>query len=242
MTAVDHWDRRFSWGGDAGTGGVRKPSKAHPYLGHAHEHFGDIAGRTVIDIGCGRGEASLYFANQGAKVLSVDTSQVAIDNLLRYCEENGIDSVDGRVMSAMEIDQLGPHDLVYGSLILHHLEPFEDFARVLRRTVRPGGKAFFCENNAASRTMIWFRKNLVGKAWIPKRGDDDEFPLTPDEVDELRKHFTVEQEFPELLYFEVASAYLAKGKLEKPARKLDATLHRFERVRRYSYRQELKLS
>jgi SAM-dependent methyltransferase len=142
----------------------------------------------------------------------------------------------------MDIDQLGPQDLVYGSLILHHLEPFADFARTLRRAVRPGGKAYFYENNAASRTMVWFRRHVVGKAWVPKHGDDDEFPLTPDEVDELRKHFTVEQDFPELLYFELASAYLAKGKLETPARKLDQTLHRFEPIRRYSYRQELKLS
>jgi 2-polyprenyl-3-methyl-5-hydroxy-6-metoxy-1,4-benzoquinol methylase len=242
MTAVEHWDRQFSRGGSAGAGGVRKPNAAHPYLDHALAHFGDVEGRTVVDIGCGRGQASLFFASHGAKVISVDTSEVAIGNLTRYCEEHGIDTVEGRVLSAMEIDQLGPQDLVYGSLILHHLEPFAEFARVLRRTVRPGGKAYFYENNAASRTMVWFRRHVVGKAWVPKHGDDDEFPLTPDEVDELRKHFTVEQDFPELLYFELASAYLVKGKLEKPARKLDQTLHRFEPIRRYSYRQELKLS
>jgi 2-polyprenyl-3-methyl-5-hydroxy-6-metoxy-1,4-benzoquinol methylase len=242
MAAVEHWDRQYSRGGDAGTGGVRKPNAAHPYLHHALEHFGDVAGRTIIDVGSGRGEASLYFAERGARVIAVDTSEVAISNLARYCDEHGIDDVEGRVLSAMDIDQLGPHDLVYGSLILHHLEPFDEFVRRLRIAIRPGGKGYFYENNAASRTMVWFRRHVVGKFWVPKHGDDDEFPLTPDEVDELRKHFTVEQDFPELLYFEMASTYLAKGKLGGPSRKLDHALHRFEPVRKYSYRQELRLS
>ena len=242
MTAVEHWNRQFSRGGDAGAGGVRKPSAAHPYLDHALAHFGDVSGRTVIDIGCGRGEASLFFAGQGARVIAVDTSEVAIANLMTFCREEGIDSVEGHVLSAMDIGQLGPQDLVYGSLILHHLEPFDVFARTLREAIRPGGKGYFYENNAASKTMVWFRRNVVGKAWVPKHGDDDEFPLTPDEVDELRKHFTVEQSFPELLYFELASAYLVKGKLEGPSKRLDRALHRIEPLRRYSYRQELRLS
>ena len=241
MTAVEFWDKRFSSGGDQGSG-VRKPSAAHPYLEHALEHFGDVDGRTVIDIGCGRGEATLYFAGRGAHVIAVDTSEVAIRNLTQFCEAEGIGSVDGRVLSAMDIGELGPQDLVYGSMILHHLEPFDEFARTLRAAIRPGGKGYFYENNAASRTMVWFRRHVVGKMWVPKHGDDDEFPLEPDEVDELRKHFTVEQSFPELLYFELASAYLLKGKLSGPTKKIDATLHRFEPIRRYSYRQELRLS
>ena len=85
----------------------------------------------------------------------------------------------------MDIGELGPQDFVYGSMILHHLEPFEEFARTLRAAIRPGGKGYFYENNAASRTMVWFRRHVVGKMWVPKHGDDDEFPLEPHEVDEL---------------------------------------------------------
>jgi 2-polyprenyl-3-methyl-5-hydroxy-6-metoxy-1,4-benzoquinol methylase len=240
MAAVEHWNERFSEGGDQG---VRRPHpERHPQLEHALAHFGSVKGRTVVDLGCGRGEASIFFARLGARVLAVDTSGVAIENLERWCADRPKLDVTGHVLSAMDLDQLGPQDLVYGSLILHHLEPFEEFARVLRRTVRPGGKAFFYENNAASRTLVWFRRNVVGRLWIPKHGDEDEFPLTPDEVDELRRHFTVEQDFPELLYFELASAYLTSNRLKGPSRRLDQALHRYEPIRRRSYRQELKLS
>jgi hypothetical protein len=41
------------------------------------------------------------------------------------------------------------------------------------------GRGFFWENNARIKSMIWFRQNIVGKLWVPKFGDSEEFPLTP---------------------------------------------------------------
>jgi SAM-dependent methyltransferase len=237
MTALEFWNRRFSEGG-----AVRGPSGARASLARALDHFGDMTGKTVIDLGCGRGEAALFFAAHGARVLAVDTSEVALDNLERFCRDHQIDAVQGHLLSALEIDRLGPQDFVHGSMILHHLEPFDQFACTLRSVVRPNGRGFFYENNAASRTMVWFRQHVVGRFGVPKYGDDEEFPLTPDEVDALRRYFSVEQDFPEFVYFELASMYLTKGRFSRPARRLDEVLHRCEPLRRYSYRQELRLS
>lgn len=240
MDQTDFWNDVFSKQGFSG--GVKRPKLDDPSLNAALAHFGDITGRTIIDMGCGRGEASLFFASHGATVLAIDTSEVAVDNLNRFCEREGISTITARVHSAMALDALGEHDLVYGSLILHHLEPFAEFAATLRATVRPGGRAFFYENNAASKAMVWFRDHLVGRAWIPKYGDPDEFPLTPDEVDQLRRHFTVRQEYPELLLFELFSAYVLKNKLKGPMKKLDQRLHKYPAIRKHSYRQQLFLS
>ena len=82
-------------------------------------------------------------------------------------------------MSAQDISKLGKVDFIFGSMILHHIEPFDEFARSLSNVIKPGGKGFFWENSARSKTMIWFRQNMVGKLWLPKYGDQDEFPLTP---------------------------------------------------------------
>ena len=90
-------------------------------------------------------------------------------------------------------------------MILHHIEPFNEFARDLREVIRPSGTGFFWQNNACSKIMIWFRQNIVGKLWVPKYGDPEEFPLTPYEVDEVRKYFEVEIEYPELLFFTMVS-------------------------------------
>lgn len=90
--------------------------------------------------------------------------------------------------------------------------------------------------------MIWARKNIVGKLWVPKYGDPDEFPLTPDEVDELKKHFQVDVQTPELLYFRMIPFYIFRGHLIKPFEYLDNFFYRFPALRKHSYQQFVYLS
>lgn len=205
-------------------------------------HFGNIQDAKVLDLGCGDGASSLYFAERGAKVTAIDNSPVAIQQLSNICLSRGINNISPVVCSAFEIDKLGPFDFVFGSMILHHLEPFNEFAAVLRRSVASGGKAFFYENNAYSDLLIWCRNNLVGKWGIPKNGDDDEFPLLPQEVQQLAEHFNAVTFYPELFFFRLASNYLFKGKIEKQAHALDRYFYRFQFFRKYSYRQYVLLS
>jgi len=105
----------------------------------------------------------------------------------------------------------------------------------MRNVVKPGGKGFFWKNNARSKTMIWFRQNIVGKLWVPKYGEPDEFPLTSSEVDEIKKYFHVEIEYPELLFFRMISAYLLRGHFRSPFQMLDNYFFKYPAFRKYSY-------
>jgi hypothetical protein len=145
-------------------------------------------------------------------------------------------------MSALEISNLGKVDFIFGSMILHHIEPFEEFVPVLRNSLKENGKGFFWENNARSNLMIWFRKYIVGKLWVPKYGDKDEFPLTPDEVDVLRKYFNVKTEFRELVFFRMIPIYLFRSHFKMPFLLLDKFFYQFRTIRKYSYYQYLSLS
>lgn len=242
MQAEEFWDNIFSKGQGGNCSRVEIPDLKDPVLQKALEHFGNVENKTIIDLGCGRGAASLFFALCGANVISIDLSEMAIKNLSEYCNNNSISNIIPIKLSAHEIKTLGKVDYVFGSMILHHIEPFEEFSRILRDTIKPEGKAFFWENNAKSKTMIWFRQNIVGSLWVPKYGDPDEFPLTPSEIDELRKYFNVEIEYPELLYFRMISYYLFRGRLRKPFQMLDSYFYRFPKLRKYSYRQYLFLT
>ena len=126
-------------------------------------------------------------------------------------------------------------------MILHHLEPFDEFCETLSSAMKPGGKAFFYENSSASRLLVWMRENIVGRMWVPKYGDTDEFPLKPQEVDMLRRHFRVQKVFPELLFFGLASSYLFKRRGSEFLRKIDEFLYKRDVLVRYSYRQILLL-
>ena len=242
MKPTEFWDTLFSKGQQGSYSRVEMPDINDPILQKASEYFGDVKNKTIIDLGCGRGATSLYFASCGANVISIDLSKIAIQNLTDYCKIHSISNITPRNLSAIDISTLQKADFIFGSMILHHIEPFNEFSRILRSTIKPGGKGFFWENNAQSKTMIWFRQNIVGRLWIPKHGDTDEYPLTPNEVDELRKYFTVRVEYPELLYFRMISFYLLRGRLTKPFQIMDSYFYRFQRFRKYSYRQYLFLS
>src|ERR1700678_2656032 len=83
-------------------------------------YFGDLNGKTLIDIGCGNGDSSLAFAKRGANVIAVDNSRVGVETLKKRCERLGVTNVTPVVCDAMAIDSLGPSDFVFGAMILHH--------------------------------------------------------------------------------------------------------------------------
>jgi 2-polyprenyl-3-methyl-5-hydroxy-6-metoxy-1,4-benzoquinol methylase len=242
MQATEFWDRIFSKGQEDNYSRVEMPDLNDPVLQRAMEHFGSVENKTVVDLGCGRGATSLFFAYHGANVISVDLSEVAIKNLSAYCKNNHILNITPIAMPAQEISTLEKADFIFGSMILHHIEPFEKFSKDLKEIINPNGKGFFWENNARSKTMIWFRQNLVGKFWIPKYGDADEFPLTPAEVNELQKYFHVEIEYPELVFFRKISWYLLRGHCSSLCQMLDNYFFKYPTFRKYSYSQYLCLA
>jgi SAM-dependent methyltransferase len=242
VDATHFWDNIFAQGARAEYSRVEMPDRTSPVLQRALRHFGNVQGRTLIDLGCGRGASSLYFASLGADVISVDLSAVAVRNLEQYCEAHQVRNVKPVRLSALELESLGTAHFVFGSMILHHIEPFARLADALRAVLPADGKAFFWENNARSSLMIWFRQHVVGKLWIPKHGDPDEFPLTPGEVAELRRRFIVEIEYPELVLFRMISRYLLRGHCMAPFEALDRYCYRFDALREYSYQQYLCLS
>jgi SAM-dependent methyltransferase len=221
---------------------ISLPTEDSGVLRSALDHFGQIKGLRLLDLGCGDGSTSLFFAQQGAEVVAVDISQVAIDALAQFCQKQDITNIKPVRCSAFEIVEQAPFDCVFGSMILHHLEPFAQFSQVLRQSLVSGGKAFFYENNGYSDLLIWLRNHVVGKYGIPKYGDENEFPLMPSEVDQLRQHFKVETVYPELLFFRLASTYLLRGKGQRSLEWLDQLLYQFPAFRPFSYRQYLLLS
>lgn len=231
----DYWDR------DASVTEGRIDPSSEESIATALQYFGDIRGKKIIDLGCGPGLTSLRFAEAGAEVYALDISERAIQHVRRIAAARGLANLHAVHGDVKALAPFGKFDFIYGKFILHHIEPFRDFAWEMACCMAPGGKGFFSENNAASRALVWARNHLVGKLWIPKYGDPDEFPLTPQEVDELRLHFKVTQRYPEMFLFSLVGIYLFRNRLTKPFEALDAWCKRHDVLRRYSYRQDLYL-
>jgi SAM-dependent methyltransferase len=238
MPTDAHWDRVFA---TTDYGRIETP-EADQVVTDAMAFFGDVKGKTLLDVGCGAGRDSLFFAGQGATVIAVDTSRVAIEKLAAYCAENGIDNVKAVRASAFDIGSLGPFDLVFGRMILHHIEPFDRFVGSLSELMRAGdARGFFYENSANSGLLMWCRDHLVGRFGIPKHGDDEERPLSRSEVQTLARHLDVEVVYPELFLVRMASPYLFRGHLWSALTLVDRWLFHLKGLRKYSYRQYVYL-
>lgn len=170
MQATQFWDDLFSKGQQGEYSRVEMPDLEDPVLQKALAYFGDVKGKTIIDLGCGRGATSLYFAHKGANVISIDSSEVAVRNLTEYCQSNAIGNINPLTLRAQELASIGSVDFVFGSMILHHIEPFNEFARTLRDVIKLGGKGFFMKTMHEARCLYGLGKILLGGYGYPNTG------------------------------------------------------------------------
>lgn len=110
----------------------------------ALKELGDLRGKKMLDLGCGAGEASVYFALKDAKVTACDVSVecLRLAKSLSLEFKVNIQTVKTRV-EALGFPDEG-FDLVYGFGVLHHIDINEavyEIYRVLKNT----GMAVFIE-------------------------------------------------------------------------------------------------
>jgi SAM-dependent methyltransferase len=120
------------------------------YLDHetwirpAFDSLGDLCRLSVLDYGCGHGMAAVVMARQGACVTGVDLSAAYLEEARKRAEANGV-TIDYVQANGENLPFANDSfDRIWGNAILHHLD-LHRAAVELRRILRPGGVAVFCE-------------------------------------------------------------------------------------------------
>ncbi|HLO52325.1 MAG TPA: class I SAM-dependent methyltransferase [Kamptonema sp.] len=109
------------------------------------KQLGDITGKKLLDLGCGAGENSVYFAKKGALCVATDYSPGMVEVALKLAEKNGV-KIEGCTANAMELEfPDNTFDIIYASNLLHHLPEPKIAIREMHRVLKPGGKACFWE-------------------------------------------------------------------------------------------------
>jgi SAM-dependent methyltransferase len=102
--------------------------------------LGDVAGRHVLDVGCGEGHVARRLARAGAVVTGVEPT-AALLAAARDAERRdplGIGYVAGRAEDLGDVGT-GTVDAAVAVLVLHHVERLADALAELRRVLRPDG-------------------------------------------------------------------------------------------------------
>jgi SAM-dependent methyltransferase len=117
-------------------------------------HPGELAGKLVLDAGCGGGRYSRLVGSHGAKVLGVDLS-TAVDKASALCAELPNVQIAQADLLDLPVAE-SAFDLVFSIGVLHHTpDPRRAFAQIARR-VKPGG-----------RLSVWlYRKNTLPQEWV----------------------------------------------------------------------------
>jgi 2-polyprenyl-3-methyl-5-hydroxy-6-metoxy-1,4-benzoquinol methylase len=169
------------------------PNREHvEFLDHLFGIAGDLTGKRMLEVGCGSGILTSYFALNGAQAVGVDVSEGMVGVAARRAEVNGVaDRVEFRVAPIETMDDPdGSFDYIFANQVLHHLELGQAMANI-SRLLAPNGRALFAE-------PVWLLPSGVRQAryskpvlrFFPSAADTpDERPLTLDDLEGIKAHF-----------------------------------------------------
>ncbi len=154
-----------------------------PEMRYVTRRLGDIRGKRLLDVGCGLGEASVYFAMQGADVTSADLSPGMLAATSRLAEVNGV-RVTPHLSAAedMQLPADARFDIIYAGNLLHHVDIDQTIARLKPHLAADG--ALVTWDPLAYNPVINVYRSMATDVRTP-----DEHPLTWRDIKLFRKHF-----------------------------------------------------
>lgn len=120
------------------------------------ECAGSLAGKAVLDVGCGGGILSEAMAKSGAEVTGIDLA----DKSLKVARLHGLESgvkVDYRKVPVEELaaERPGHYDVVTCMEMLEHVPDPASIVRACSALVKPGGWVFFSTLNRNAKSFLF---------------------------------------------------------------------------------------
>lgn len=154
-----------------------------PEMRYITHRLGDVRGKRLLDVGCGLGEASVYFAMLGADVTSADLSPGMLAATGRLAESNGV-RVTPHLSAAedMQLPADARFDIIYAGNLLHHVDIDQTLSRLKPHLAADG--VLVTWDPLAYNPAINVYRAMATDVRTP-----DEHPLTWHDIKLFRKHF-----------------------------------------------------
>lgn len=119
--------------------------------------IGPVAGRRVLDVGCGGGILADAMARKGADVLGIDLAGKALKVAQLHALEAGTRNVKYREVSveALAAEQPGSFDVVTCMEMLEHVPQPASVVKACADLVKPGGWVFFSTIHRNTKAFLF---------------------------------------------------------------------------------------
>ena len=133
-------------------------------LAHIERLAGGLAGKRVLDVGCGGGILAEAMAQSGAAVTGIDLAEKPLKVAMLHRLESGRD-VDYRLASAEDMAEESPaaFDVVTCMEMLEHVPEPASIVRACARLAKPGGWVFFSTINRNPKAFMFA---IVGAEYV----------------------------------------------------------------------------
>lgn len=114
----------------------------------AHElaaRSGQLAGRSLLELGSGTGLPGIVAASLGARVTQTDRHELAMAVCRRNGERNEIGGIEHALVDWTEWKESGRHDWIIGSDILYGDAMHPHLTRIFRSCLLPGGRVLLAD-------------------------------------------------------------------------------------------------
>jgi 2-polyprenyl-6-hydroxyphenyl methylase/3-demethylubiquinone-9 3-methyltransferase len=149
-------------------------------LAYIKSHL-SLAGKKVLDLGCGGGILSEALAKEGALVTGIDIEPNLIDIAKHHSHESGLE-IDYQLMSVADLKQ--KFDVIVCMEMLEHVSEPSIIIESISRCLKPGGKVFLSTINRSLKA--YFELIVMGEyvlKILPRQTHDYRQFITPGELD-----------------------------------------------------------
>ena len=150
----------------------------------------ELAGKNVLDIGCGGGILTEAMACKGARVTGIDPGQASLAAARIHAGEQNLE-IEYQSISAEELAGLEPgsFDVVTCLEMLEHVPDPGAIVNASARLLKPGGKVFFSTINRNMKSLLFA---IVGGEYIlrllPRGTHEYQKLIRPGELDRWIRH------------------------------------------------------
>jgi len=145
----------------------------------------DLAGKRILDVGCGGGLLTEALAARGADVTGIDMGEAPLSVARLHLRISGLDVTYRQIQAeALAEEEPGTYDIVTCLEMLEHVPRPAEVIAACAKLVKPGGSVFFSTINRNPKSFLFA---IVGAEYIlnllPKGTHEYDKLIKPSELD-----------------------------------------------------------